>query len=402
MTNLLSAARARWNTARFRSFEGRIHPQTWRRHDEVLEQARASSEKGHDTESAGSAECGDPIVREGSRLRAEVLGRFAGSLSSLEALRVLIHVPPARLSMGGFSLFSNMVDAMTHLGVPTRALGWDEDTATVLREFRPSVLLTSDAPSYLRQVDWSTVSEYRAGARLSVGLTASVDETRAPADRLRWARDNGVEFYYAFRTETYLRERPEYRELLDTGRPIYSVRFGANPLLYYPVPAAEKDLPYVFLASANRAKWGRYHLYLSGVLARYPGFLDGPGWSRIGQWAPRETHRFLYARAAVGLNLHIEDSVRYPGELNERTYILAACGVPQLVDDAKLLPTEFPAGAMFVATTPREYQRLVRAILDDQEEARRRALLALRHVYGHHTTMHRVEHFARELARRVR
>ncbi len=125
--------------------------------------------------------------------------------------------------------------------------------------------------------------------------------------------------------------------------------------------------------------------------------IDGPGWAGVKQWAPPPTHRFLYARAKVGINLHIQDSLDWPSELNERTYILAACGVPQLVDDAKLLSQRFSDDSMFVARTPREYNELFNEILANPELAQQRALKAQREVFKRHTTFQRAEGFALDL-----
>jgi spore maturation protein CgeB len=149
----------------------------------------------------------------------------------------------------------------------------------------------------------------------------------------------------------------------------------------------------VFLASSNRAKRERYFAYLPPIVSKHHGFIDGPGWSRIAKYAPPHTHRFLYSRAKVGLNLHISDSIDWPSELNERTYILAACGVPQLVDQAKLIERRFSEGSMFVADTPQDYCAMFEHMLTNPAEAGLVALSALEDVFNRHTTFHRADAF---------
>jgi spore maturation protein CgeB len=195
-----------------------------------------------------------------------------------------------------------------------------------------------------------------------------------------------------------------YRQFFEAGFKVYSFEFGANPLTHYPVPGIERDLPYVFLASSNQDKWIRYFNFLPAILRKYPGFVDGPGWNFANRWnsvngVERDfsEHRYLYARAKVGLNLHIIDSIAWPSELNERTYALAACGTPQLVDRALLIDRYFSKDAFFVGETPKDYFELFQRMQADPKECQRRALIAQKEVFERHTTFQRCEGFIREL-----
>ena len=393
---------SRWLAWQFRKFEEAIHPDTWTNHDRILAWAEQLA-SGHSASQAmglipGGAD--DPVVQLGSELRQNALEHFRGKLASSCPPRVLIHVPDAHYSPGGFSLFNNLRQALEFIGVPAKDLPFSCDIREYLDDFQPAVLLTSDHESYISRIDWSAIARYRRAKPLHVGLTASLQEygnTPLPG-RLEWARRHGVDFYYSFRAPEYLATRREYRPFYEDGFRILSIEFGANVLQYYPVSRVQRDLDYVFLASRNPDKWPRYFAYLTGLLRQHPGFLDGPGWSRISRWAPQSTHRYLYARARVGLNLHIADSVDWPSELNERTYILAASGVPQLVDKAKLLPERFSSRAFFVANSPREYAEMFEAMLADESEARSRAMVALREVYERHTIFHRAESLVQQLS----
>jgi len=171
--------------------------------------------------------------------------------------------------------------------------------------------------------------------------------------------------------------------------------------MYFPVDHVVKDLDYVFLASSNPDKQQRYYEYLPRVLHRYRGFIDGPGWTRATRTAPAPTHRYLYARAKVGINLHIPSSLQWLNELNERTYILAACGIPQVVDAPILLPNRFSADCFYVASSPEEYDDAFRRAITDPDGARRHARQALEEVYAAHTTYHRVDRFITDLTRRL-
>ena len=110
-----------------------------------------------------------------------------------------------------------------------------------------------------------------------------------------------------------------------------------------------RDLDYVFLASINPAKWSRYFSYLTDIFINRYGYIDGPGWE-FGWSGSIDPLRdlFLYARAKVGLNLHLKEQIEWPCELNERTYMLATCGVPQLMDNPALLPKKGSIPTVFL------------------------------------------------------
>ena len=203
----------------------------------------------------------------------------------------------------------------------------------------------------------------------------------------------GIDFYYSFRSQEYLKERIDYKPFLNEGYKIITVEFGANPLIYFPMANIKKDIDFVFLASSNADKQKRYFEWLPNILNNHSGFIDGPGWHKILRWASQPTHKYIYARAKIGLNLHIDDSIDWASELNERTYILAACGTPQLIDNAKLLPKRFSSEAMFRGETPEEYSRMFEYMFENPLECERRALIALEEVFEKHTTLHRADGF---------
>jgi hypothetical protein len=382
-------------------FEESINKATWQKHEEILRWADELAEKAPlDLAEDWSSSTSDEIVLKGLRLRKDCLTKFKDKLKGVSSLRVLVHVPSAKDSPGGASVFNNLVHALNYIGVEAVVLPWQHyDIGKILNSVRPNVLLTSDHEAYLSRLDWSAVAQYRVDNILKLGLTASLEEygNTSLTSRLRWSRKNGVNFFYSFRTPEYLLSRKEYQPFFGDGYEIHSVEFGANILAYFPVAGISRDIDYVFLASSNPDKWPRYFEYLTNVLSRHPGFLDGPGWTKNKRWAEQASHRYLYARAKVGLNLHIQDSIDWPSELNERTYILAACGVPQLIDHPKLLSERFRLTGMFVADGAKEYEELFEYVLNNSHEAKKRALIAMEDAYAKHTTFHRAEQFAKAL-----
>lgn len=387
--------------SQFSRFENAINRDTWRSHDELLEWAERLAER----EVSGTLEqhlidSDDETALKGLSLRKKCLGEFKNKRKQKCSLRILVHTPSVKHSPGGASVFRNLVDSLNYIGVDAFILPWENhNIGEILECLKPNVLITSDHESYLRRIDWSAVSRYRDYNELRIGLTASIQAYgNSPLDqRLDWSKKHGVDFFYSFRAPEYLHGRSEYLLFFERGYKIHSVEFGANVLEYYPVATIERDLDYVFLASSNPDKWPRYFKYLTNILSTYSGFLSGPGWSKINRFAGRHTNRYLYSRAKVGINLHIQDSIDWPCELNERTYILAACGVPQVIDHPKLLSERFRLDGMFVADNAKQYEELFAYVLNHPTEAQERAFMAMEDAYSRHTTFHRAEEFVKAL-----
>lgn len=386
---------------RFRRFEHAIHPDTWRLRDQIILWADEHAVNADLYETAEAyAAAADPVVRQGHELVESLKNAFRNRFVSQDGMRILVHLPGAVVSPGGYSAISNIMQSLTFIGVPVRCFGDEGVTGQLLTEFRPTVLLVGDYKPFLAAIDWNAIEHYRKRNRLIVGLTASLEEYgNSPlSERLIWAGGHDIDFYFSFRSQRYVTLRREYAPIFDAGYRILSIEFGVNPLVYYPVPVVGRDINYVFLASSNRDKLPRYISWLGPLFSEYPGVIDGPGWFGAGNFAfNADRDRYVYSRAKVGINLHLEEQITWACELNERTYMLAACGTPQLVDNPKLLGEYFSVDAFFVASSPREYTDLFRELISAPESCQGAVLNAQREVFERHTTFHRADGFVREL-----
>lgn len=377
-------------------FDHSIYGPTIRNHDRVIADAeRALKDKERHESDEAYAASQDPLVRQGYALKKQAEQKFRGMYAeSLE--RIMIHVPDPAFSPAGYSLFTNFAESLDFIGVPTHILGWNDNTREAINKFNPSVLLSSDQVNYLERIDWEAVKSYRETSPLKVGLTASLEEyDNTPLDhRLAWARQHGVDFFYSFRDEAYVSERGEYRPFFDAGYKILSLPFGANILHYYPVAGFDRDLDFVLIATKKR----EHTIFMKDIVKRNYGFIDGPGWKHAPHFQfNRDRDKYIYARAKIGLNVHLPGQIEWACEVNERTYQLTACGIPQLTDHPKLLDKLFSRDALFVADTPRQYSDLFKMIINDPKIGQARALLAQKEVFGRHTTFHRAESFMQQL-----
>ena len=385
----------------FNHFDNIADQNTWEKHDSIIFWANDCKKNIEQIESIEAFEnSDDPIVRQGYRLVNKVKNEFNGKLNNLDNLRILIHVPSCEISPAGFSIFNNLIQSFNFLGVETESLKWQDNIDEHLENFKPTVFLTSDDGPFLEKIDWESVGRYRLKNDLKLGLTASLDYwgNATLCDRLKWAKDKKVDFYYSFEDKDYLLSREEYRPYFSEGYQIFTIPFGANTLIYYPVPNIKKDLAYVFITAKTLDKWSRFS-YIKNIVSKNPGFISGTGWKICGpnyKFDPG-INRFIFARAKVGLNLHLDLQINWANELNERTYALAACGVPQLIDHPKILDKEFGTDCFFIGDTPKDYEELFYYILDNPVEAESRALKAQQVVFDKYTTFHRADKFLREI-----
>ena len=367
---------------KFSYFQKRIHYKTIADHDLIYQWALNQSELGLPN-----------VTNDFEKIRTRLLKKYANLYSNKTDIKAIIHVPDSKVSPGGFSVFSNLSASLQYIGIECEHLKFNHNLSEQLNEFKPTVLLTSDASLYLNQLDWDVIQKYREKQKLLIGLTASiVAYGNTPLSvRLDWSKENGIDFFYSFRSSEYTQSRADYSPFYDAGYEVFNIEFGANPLLYFPVSGIKKDISYVFFGSTNSDKHERYLEWFDTLFTSTPGFINGYGWKNMSTPIPMELNKYILSRANVGINLHLEEQIDWACELNERTYALAACGVPQLIDNPRLLPDRFSSNAFFVAHSPREYSELFHYVKNNQDEARKRASLAFQEVYERHTTFHRAE-----------
>lgn len=380
-----------YNELKFRVFEYSINSNIWSNHQLIYNWAN------------NLAESSSEIVEEpySKGIRKALLESYFLKYGFNSKMSFLIHLPFKNVSPGGYSVFNNLIEALNYVGIKAKSFSsYSEFTERFLSE-TPSVILASDYTESVNTINWELIKSLKERSKLLVGLTASAedDENDLPLlQRLDRAKNNNVNFFFAFKSPEYTNSHLSFVNFHRLGYKIINFEFGANPLYHFPIKLDfKRDINFVFLASSNSDKRPRYYKWLKKLFTKYDGFIDGPGWHQINNISPSETHKFLYARAKIGINLHIDNSIDFQSELNERTYILAACGIPQLIDNPKLLNFRFSKDAMFSADNPTEYLNTFEFMLLNQTECMNRVQNAFKEVYDNHTIFHRIDHLMMEL-----
>ena len=312
-------------------------------------------------------------------------------------LRILIHLPSLEHSPGGYSIFLNIYETLSFMGINVNLLNWDDNFDIIFNQYQPNIFITSDEVNYLSRINWKLIKEYKEHKKLKVGLTASLEEYgNSPLnDRIKWAKDNLIDFYYSFRAKEYTDQRKEYDAFRENGFNICNIEFGANLLKFYPVNELDqKQFDYIFFGSTNYSKQKRYFDYFLPILkSSYNGMIWGPGWPWAKTEILLENQKLYYSKSKIALNLHLQEQIDWPCELNERTYILAACKVPQLLDNPALIKYRFSEDSYFSATNPKEYIHLMNYMIQNVEEVKWRTDKMYDEVINKHTTFHRMENF---------
>lgn len=307
-------------------------------------------------------------------------------------IRILIQAERPGVGIGSFSIFNNWVKALNYMGIDAEIVYNDESILDKINLFNPTLFFTSDSSTYLKKIDWDALNEYRKSNKLLLAFTASSfhDGNTANEPRLEFAIKNKVDFFISFRTNEYI------DDFLSTwkkaGFDVLSIPFSANPLYHYYIPSEEKYIDYIFLASNNPDKSNQHISYLKGDIIKKNTLINGPGWTNsFNTWIPQSKHSLFYSKSKIGLNLHIDISLNYNSEINERTFILSACGVFQICDKPLAMNNFFDENAIITADNEKEYHDFCRYFISRPHERLKYSKNAIKQLYDNNTTFNRMD-----------
>lgn len=181
-------------------------------------------------------------------------------------------------------------------------------------------------------------------------------------------------------------------------RPIHYLPLAADPSVYKPMRSRDQYRANVVFAGTATPRRER----LLGELVEFGLALWGPGWRRTslrdycrGEQLDTENFVRAYAGASVAVNIHrsadAEPAVVERG-VNQRTFEVAAIGVPQVVDHRGDLDQHFTDRKEILAyRSVEEMRALVEAALQDPSAADTVARAGRERLLREHTYMHRLK-----------
>ncbi len=303
----------------------------------------------------------------------------------------IFHLPGAAFSMGAHSWFSSIMMGMQYQGIDVSSF-WHRDKQPRLMKDKINFIITGYSQTYIEQINWDYLkSEREKGVKCVVLFSIPLNQHSIQVMKdMQAAYDTfcSVQFY-TFHDHNFEPYDGFKADCKHHGFVVYHIPFAANPLFHFSSPVISEELDYVFLGSANFDKINRYNIFFNKLIHHYVGLIDGPGWpwSSKFQYAS-SIDKYIYAQSKIALNLHIDEQIREPRELNERTYILAACGITQVIDNPAILKNKMPL--LNATCSDTDYYSDFYRLLNSSERKAEDALRLIEYIYDQETVFDRI------------
>ncbi len=307
-------------------------------------------------------------------------------------LAVCLHLPPENVSVGGRSWMQNFGSALKFMGINVIYF-WNDLPVNDLKE--KNIILSIGAKKFVESFNWDSLAIIKKSSSISLGFQCSTDITNEKTlnkyieEYLQYKPD----FFYSFHSASFVETTALKTISEQKDFKVFSIEFSANPLLNFPQKYIKQDFDFVFLGSSNHDKINRYYQYFLQPFKQFKGCVAGPGW----KWTPdfklnHSRDSLVYSRSKVALNLHIDFQMIYANEINERAYQIASYGIPQIIDNPRILNEKFSRIGL-VAKSPKEFLSQIKYALNNLENLEDISKKAMIEVYEKHTTFHRVKEF---------
>ena len=312
------------------------------------------------------------LMKLNHQLRDKVLNEFANKYASDRA-RILLHRPTS----GALKyLMDSWAEVLNHMGIPTVLLNWGSSTREVFDSFRPTVFITVADPAYSKQLDVNYIDQYRARRKLMVGRIG-ISHRIEPTD-----------FVITFHLDPA--NDPRFK---GVDKPLVSVPYGINPRRHYMRPG-RAVWDFAFVGCRTDLKAEATARYLMPIVKRYQGMLAGTNWPvGLGELSVAQA-ALMYNFAQVYPNFHLPWQYEQMDEINERAYIIPACGGFELVDNPAAMKRLFASDEMAVAKSSAEYHEMFAHYLSHPDERTPYVSKGMQRVFDEYTLFHRLSHLA--------
>ncbi|MEE8403842.1 MAG: glycosyltransferase, partial [candidate division Zixibacteria bacterium] len=291
--------------------------------------------------------------------------------------RILLHRP----DNGAIKyLFDSWAETLNIMGLQTLLLNWHDNTKETFQSFQPTVFITVGDPAYVERLDLEFIANYQQQHELKIGHITNLQDNYELCD-----------FLITF----HLNPAGDKRfDLLE--KPLVSVPFGINPNQHYMRPA-KQVWDFFFVGTNSQLKAEQGDKLLMPIVNSYRGILAGLGWNRGFREISVSDSALLYNFAKVLPNFHLESQYDRFDEVNERTFIIPACGGFELVDNPVAMKELFDENEMAVASSPQEYKELFEYYLNNPDQRLPFIQNGMRKVWSKYTLFHSLTRLSEKL-----
>jgi len=262
-------------------------------------------------------------------------------------------------------------DILNFMGVSTIKMNFGQDIRSVVREFQPSVFITVGDPLYLAHLDMEFLVELRKSGDITVGHINTFESFYGPCD---------------FFITSHLDPQRDIK-MQQCDRPLISLPFAANPLIHYMRPGHEV-WDYFFVGTNSHNKIQETRKYLFPIIKKYKGILSGTNWKHgLGELMIDEA-ALLYNYAKIYPNYSVGRQINQFNEVNERTFIIPACGGFELVDNPVAMRELFNDDEMAIADSAEQFHDMFENFLRNPEKRLPCIYNGMRKVYSKYTLFH--------------
>ncbi len=347
------------------------------------------------SELTGNKKNHNPIFHETLNLRLKLIENNYLLLDK-EKTTILLHFPPLSFSPAAHTWMINFKTAMMHMGVKIKTF-WEDLTIDNLSDV--DYIIGIGAKYITDLVNWDIIKEAKKKFPFKIILQTTFDvenETHAKAF-IKNYQNLGVDYFFSFDSKEFNIASGLNDLFSKLNTFLFSIEFSANPLLHFPPEFINPIYDYIFLGSSNYDKIERYNSFFPSIVKQFNGVIAGPGWDWSSNFVYSSVRdRELYSMSKIAINIHLTTQIKLNRQLNERAYIIAAYGIPQVTDNAAIINSKFPRIGL-VANNANEFNDAMLTILNDNNLSHTLAINALLDTYKFHTTFDRCSTFLSDL-----
>ena len=145
---------------------------------------------------------------------------------------------------------------------------------------------------------------------------------------------------------------------------------------------------FFFVGTNSHLKLARTDAYLSPLIGKYNGILAGVGWPvGVGEM-PLQDSSLMYNFAKIYPNYHLDNQVVNFNEVNERAFIIPACGGFELTDNPKAMRELFRDDEMAIADTPDQFAEMFDHYMSHPDERLELTRRGMNRVWKEYTLFH--------------